>query len=115
MDSTERGTGQPGARRARALDELRAKIDQVDGELATVLIERFRLAEEIGEHKGSTDTLAVDPRREAEVVRRATRAARDAGLPEEAVRSVFWAVIDCCRDAVVSEHRRTSTLRAGGC
>ena len=43
---------------------------------------------------------ALDPSREAEIVRRASEVARAAGVPPEAVRQIFWTLLDCCREGV---------------
>ena len=87
------------------LTTLRAEIDALDSTLAQLLAARFRVAEAVGRLKGQCGTLPTDPAREAEIVRRATTAARAAGVPEEGVRSVFWAVLGYCREAV---HRAAS-------
>ena len=39
----------------------------------------------------------LDPTREAAVIRRVTAAARDAGLPAEPIREVFWQIVGMSR------------------
>ena len=87
------------------LARLREEIDRIDRSLVEVLAERYRLAEEVGTLKGGTGIAPVDPRREAEIVRRATAGAREQGVPAEGVRQLFWAVLDYCREGVRERHR----------
>ena len=58
------------------LMSLRGQIDRVDDDLVRALAARLRLAEEVGTLKRYTGLLPLDPRREAEVVRRACEVAR---------------------------------------
>ena len=83
------------------LMSLREQIDRVDSYLVTALATRLRLAEEVGTLKRNMGMLPLDPRREAEIVRRAGDIARAEGIPEEGVRQIFWAVIDYCREGVL--------------
>jgi chorismate mutase len=39
----------------------------------------------------------LDPTREAAVIRRVTTAAREAGLPPEPIREVFWQIVGMSR------------------
>ncbi len=89
------------------LMSLRKQIDRVDNYLVTALAARLRLAEDVGTLKRNTGMLPLDPRREAEVVRKACDVARAEGIPEEGVRRIFWGVIDYCREGVI--RRRAST------
>ena len=98
-----------GSSRAGTLEKLRAEIDRVDGDLLKALVDRVRLAAEIGVHKGTHGAVVFDPGREAQIIRRACSDAREAGAPDEGVRGVYWAVLDYCRKAVELEHRRVRT------
>ena len=89
------------------LMSLREQIDRVDDYLITALAARLRLAEEVGTLKRYTGLLPLDPRREAEVVRRACEVARAEGIPEEGVRQIIWGVIEYCREGVVRRHAST--------
>jgi chorismate mutase len=82
-----------------ALDQGRASIARIDRSLVRLIARRTRLARRIGRAKKSAGLPALDPAREAEVVRHAAVLARDAGLPEEEVRDVFWRLIALCRNA----------------
>ena len=83
-----------------ALTSLRAEIDTLDQRLVHPLTARFRLVQAIGEVKERHGLLRLDPAREADIVKRATRAARKSGVPEEGLRDVIWAVLGYCRDGL---------------
>ncbi len=80
-----------------ALDELRRQILACDQELIRVLGRRQALVQDIGRLKAKLGLPVTDPQREATVVRRAARLARDAGLDEELVREVIWKVMAFAR------------------
>ena len=81
----------------RELDELRARIAEVDRALIDGIAERLRIARRIGEVKALLGLPVMDPAREAEVVRRAASEARDRGADPELVRAVLWQIIDRAR------------------
>lgn len=82
-----------------ALDELRARIRQVDEELVRLVGERRDLVLRIGEAKEALGLPVLDPSQEARVVRRAAGRARELGVDEELVRDVVWRIIASARDA----------------
>jgi chorismate mutase len=79
------------------LPELRTRIEQLDGRLVDLIHERTRLARVAGDLKRAAGAPALDPAREAAVVRHAAAAAREAGLPEEDLRDIFWRLIALAR------------------
>lgn len=85
------------------LDELRKGIEEVDGEILKALVARARLAEAIGRTKEEAGLPVLDPAREARVVSRASKVARDEGLPIEDVRALYWRIIELCRHAQMEE------------
>jgi chorismate mutase len=89
----------PAAKAAPALAKLRAELSTLDAELIDLLHQRMELARRIGAEKRAAGLATLDPRREAQVVAAAARHARQAGLPEEAVRDIFWPVVAMCRRA----------------
>lgn len=106
----EHTTRLPAPEQSRALSEqalcdLRSHIDRLDLSIVNILAERFRLAEEVITRKVGEGSPVLDPRREAEIVRNASRAARELGVPDEGLRQVFWSVIDWCREGVRSRAR----------
>lgn len=88
--------------RLRAMEELarcRDEIERVDRKIIALLAERITLGRRTGELKRDAGLPILDPRREAAVIRRATGVARDAGLPPEPVREVFWQIVGMSRRA----------------
>lgn len=88
--------------RVRALEELarcRDEIERVDREIVSLLAERLSLGRRTGELKREAGLPILDPTREAAVIRRATGVAREAGLPPEPVREVFWQIVGMSRRA----------------
>lgn len=81
------------------LNELRVAIDTVDASIIQLIAERVRLARTVGQLKAEEGQAIVDPRREAAVVARAVALARDAQLPEEEIRSLYWLVVGISRRA----------------
>lgn len=87
----------------RPLEALRAEIERIDRSLTQLLAERVRIAREVGAAKRAAGMSTLDAEREAAVVRRAAALAREAGLEEEDVRSIFWHVIGMSRRAQLEE------------
>jgi chorismate mutase len=87
----------------RRLAALRQEIERVDRALVGLIAERVRLARAVGEAKRAAGLPTLDPAREASIVRRAGLLAREVGLAEEDVRSVFWTLIGLSRRAQVEE------------
>ena len=79
------------------LADLRSSMEEIDRSLVGLLAERVRLARRIGALKSQLGLPALDPVREAAVVRRAGELAREAGLDGEDVRYVYWQVIAMAR------------------
>ena len=85
------------------LDAVRAEIGRVDEAIVFLIDERLRLARRVGELKRTAGLRVLDPSREAAVVRRAGALARDRGLDDEAIREVFWRLIEMARSAQGAE------------
>lgn len=87
------------------IDALRARIDEVDDRLLALLVQRARLAAEIGVVKRRTGAGRVDPAREEQIKARLAAAAGPATAPldAEAVRRVWSAVLHECRRVVVAQ------------
>ena len=89
-----------------ALEELAAKrrdVEEIDRQLVQLLRQRVEAGKEIGALKRAAALPTVDPAREAAVIRRAVELARELGLPDEPIRSIFWQIIGLSRRAQVSE------------
>jgi chorismate mutase len=76
---------------------IREAIGDVDRRLVALLAERMQLAKEVAVAKRAAGVPMVDPAREAQVVRHAGELARDAGLPDDDVRRIFWQIVDLSR------------------
>lgn len=88
---------------ASTLSELRQRLEAIDAECVTLLARRVEVARRVGAHKRAHGLATLDPRREARVVASAAQMARDAGLPEEEVRQIFWQVVAMSRRAQQDE------------
>jgi len=80
------------------LETLRDRILEVDEALVRLIGERRQLVVDIGRRKAESGRPVMDPSREATVVRRAARLAREEGVDEEMVRDVIWRIIASARD-----------------
>jgi chorismate mutase len=88
------------ASKAAALTELarcREEIERIDMSIISLLAERLALGKRTGELKRAAGLPILDPTREAAVIRRVTASARDAGLPPEPIREVFWQIVGMSR------------------
>jgi chorismate mutase len=79
------------------LAQCRDEIEQIDLEIVSLLGRRLALGKRTGALKRAAGLPILDPGREAAVIRRAAMAARDAGLPTEPVREVFWQIVGMSR------------------
>ena len=76
------------------LKELRAQIDEVDSELLRLFNQRAKLAQSVGQIKGTT--VVYRPEREAQVLRRLSQN-NPGPLPAKAIVHLFTEVISACR------------------
>lgn len=81
------------------LSTCRSQIEEVDGRLVALLAERVELGRRTAALKRAAGLPLLDPRREAEVIRRAGERAREHGLVIEGVRQIFWQIIALSRRA----------------
>lgn len=81
------------------LNRCRQEIEQLDRDIIELLRKRLDLARHTGDLKREHGLPILDPQREAKVVRAAVANARDAGLPEEPVREIFWHILGLSRKA----------------
>jgi chorismate mutase len=89
--------------RTDELTSLRSEIEDVDRDLIRVVARRVELARRVGAVKRAARLPALDPAREAAVIRRASEMAREEGAPEEDVRYLFWQIIGMSRRAQLAE------------
>lgn len=71
------------------LQELRRSIDVLDTALVSILIERFRLTERVGQLKADSGLHASDPIREQEQLRRHRAQAEAHGADPEVIGSLM--------------------------
>jgi chorismate mutase len=86
--------------RESAIEELarcREEIEHIDNEIVSLLSRRLTLGKRTGELKRVAGLPILDPTREAAVIRRVTGVARDADLPTEPIREIFWQIVGMSR------------------
>jgi chorismate mutase len=81
----------------------RREIERADRAIVELLGERLRAAEIVAVAKRGAGVPVLDPQQEARVVRRAGEWAREAALPDEEVRELFWRIIAITRRAQARE------------
>ena len=81
----------------QAIDDIRAEIDEIDGQLLERLSRRAELAVAIGHAKQALGRPIHDPGREAALLARLAEA-NPGPLSEAAVRGVFQAIVRACRN-----------------
>jgi chorismate mutase len=86
-----------------SLARCREEIAALDAQIIDSFAKRVRLAVRTASLKKAAGLPILDPKREAEVIRRNVELARDAGLPEEAVRAIFWHLLGVSRRAQETE------------
>ncbi|MEP7348025.1 MAG: chorismate mutase [Gemmatimonadaceae bacterium] len=77
----------------------RAEIERIDKAIVRLLAERVATGRRIGELKRTAGLPVLNPSREAEVIRAVAEMAREADLPVEPVREIFWRVVALSRQA----------------
>ncbi|GIW44713.1 MAG: prephenate dehydratase [Candidatus Binatia bacterium] len=82
-------------RRPTSIEDLRARIDEIDQKLLALLNRRARLAREIGEHKRKQNAAVYAPAREKHILSRLLRANPGPLRPDQ-VRSIFREIISAC-------------------
>lgn len=84
---------------AEQLSQARSEIGQLDREMVALIARRVALATAAGRAKAHAGLPTSDPKREAVVLRNVAVAAREEQLDEDALRHIFWCIIDLCRRA----------------
>ncbi len=79
------------------LRQLRVEIEEIDEALMDLIVRRVSVGATIGRAKTAAGLAICDPAREAEVVKHAGARARTAGLDEEGVRQLYWALVALSR------------------
>lgn len=84
------------------IESLRAQIEAVDTRLIAAIAERVTLAKRVGQVKQACGQPITDPAREAAVVARASALAREAGLPDDEIRGLYWRLLAIARRVQIS-------------
>jgi chorismate mutase len=88
------------------LERIREAIDAVDERLLDLMAHRQRLALSTLDVKMRHGLLPIDVSREAAVVARGAKLARERGLEPELVRDIFWRLIELSRAGYRARGRR---------
>jgi chorismate mutase len=79
------------------LAAIRVEMERIDRAIVGLLGERLWAASALGMAKRRDGIMLFDPEQEARVIRRVTDWAREAALPVEDVRDLFWRIIALSR------------------
>jgi chorismate mutase len=79
------------------LGRCRDEIERIDNDIVALLAQRMTISKRTGDLKRVAGLPILDPTREAQVIRRVAERARQAGLPVEQVREVFWSIVGMSR------------------
>ena len=85
------------------LARCREEIERIDNEIIGLLGRRLALGKRTAALKRIAGLPILDPTREAAVIRRVAGVAREAGLPPEPIREVFWQIVGMSRRAQETE------------
>lgn len=88
------GTGTP-----ISLGVLRQSIADLDRQIVSDIAQRIRLCEQAALCKSEANAPMVDPAQEAKVVRSAADQALENGIDAEAIRDIYWRIIEMSRKA----------------
>ncbi len=91
---------------ADELARLRARVDDIDGQLVELLARRREVVSELAVEKRALGLGAVDAARETALRERWAEIADRAGLPREAALAVLEAILGPSRSHVVELFRR---------
>jgi chorismate mutase len=79
------------------LQDLRKEIDTVDSEIVRLIVERLRIAEEIGREKKKDGKRIIDCDREQIVMRNIKRFAVANGVDEKDIEAIYTQIINASR------------------
>ncbi|MGI8911424.1 MAG: chorismate mutase [Rubrobacteraceae bacterium] len=82
------------------VEELRRRVNEVDGELVRILNERARIVQELGAYKRETGVALFDPRREEEILRRVAEI-NEGPIYDTSMRDIFELIMHRIRDLEV--------------
>ena len=86
-----------------ALAECRDSIEEIDRRIVALIAERTDIGRRTAVLKRGVGLPILDPKREAEVIRRAVATARAHDLASEPIREIFWHVVGISRRAQMED------------
>jgi chorismate mutase/prephenate dehydratase len=75
------------------LEDLRRKIDEVDGQIAELLVQRLKIAEEIGKGKKEQNKLIEDIEREERVLEHVKDIAHQQNISQDDIENIYKQII----------------------
>ena len=87
------------------LDDLRARIDQLDGALIAIVAERLAVCRQVASVKEGSDTPVIQPARVRDVVETRRQQAIDAGVDPDFVEQLFRVLLTETHRIEVAGHR----------
>jgi len=76
-----------------SLEDLRRKVDEADTKIVKLIAERIRITEEIGREKRKQGKQIEDAEREKKVVENVISIAREEGINQEAIASIYRQIV----------------------
>ncbi len=76
-----------------SLEDLRRKVDEADTKIVKLIAERIRITEEIGREKRKQGKQIEDAEREKKVVENVICIAREEGINQEAIESIYRQIV----------------------
>ncbi len=80
-----------------SLKELRSTVDDIDAKIVKLIIERIRIAEEIGKKKEESEKPIEDREREKAVFENVKSIAQEEGVSQEDIESIYQQIVIACR------------------
>ena len=82
------------------LKELREQIDDVDAQIAELLVERANLVLGVKQAKQEEEIDIYSPEREREIIERVLELAKDSEFPKEALQNIFINIVSATRSLI---------------
>jgi chorismate mutase-like protein len=88
------------------LQELRYRLDQLDGELVRIVAERLAVCREVAEVKAATHSTVIQPARVAQVITSRRELAAASGVDPEFAEALFRVILAETHRIEAADHRR---------
>ncbi len=80
-----------------SLKDLRGTVDEIDAKIVKLIIERIRIAEEIGKKKEESGKPIEDRERENVVLENVKGIAREEGVSQKDIENIYQQIVTACR------------------